>query len=1066
MDLEECKYIAFISYKHDVFDSRIASRIHSSIERYRIPKDCRGKYGSKRLGRVFRDEEELPVSPDLSTKIKEALDQSRFLIVICTPRTPGSEWAQREITYFLKNHDREHIIAVLAEGTPEVSFPPALYQTGEKAGTDIYEKTIEPLAANLTDAKGRYTGRRFKRECMRIYAAILDCSYDSLWQRERRYFYMRLVCLLSMILFVVILFGAVLLYSYLEIRDRDERIQAQNRVISRNNIEIRNKYNESLTNAAKYYSKECRRLLDTGDRISAMELARDVFPEAEEDRYFFPEFYSIFAEGTGAYENPYDSNFVHQLPGETAKFIMEEDIDTYFPSKDGSCIAVKDRMDNIAIFDIGEKTCTFQMDNKDKTEILLYGDDGILVITEGSIQSVDMKRGEVLWTRTGNYSAGDVIGEIIVPEDLVVLDSDSITPDVLCMKNRTVKYLYRKAGDDGAEFTMPERPVSEYIRGCRAGMDGGQKAVFGYSGKEGAGVYILDLSDGQFKKSRPVSGTAEAVMMATDPDGNIIVSLKPSDDERSRLYYASIDPETGDNNWIQRSDHAFEGYTSWEDEMKEICFETVDTDEGKIECILGVTGDGIDFIERGTGKDIGFIPVSTSFTDEITDVTVVRDGYIRICKRDGAYVFEKDLDYFNDEKYSLHMAYSLSGHTGDLLCTELPPDDLDNARFYLADGKELHVYENHVGDRGETVEVKTEEADAFLNCRYLHGSFANDNGIILMNDRYEILCISPEENKERWTAAPVENPDSYESDSVKIIGDTDDGKKLLMYDHMADVFIVLGIEDGSFERKAGTAENSGIDTDDLIYIFDDDLFCIKKDGAGIIIRQYDTEKMTVSNEITLDDKEMIALNKNDNTLLVTDDKDKVLCVDCSNGNSVVIDGIEWKDTDSVVYGTSGSEAIIMTQKDGEIYIINTENAEISSVFDPGISNRTAACLYKDEAWVITDDDMLHCYDAHSGAAVRELRLDPVTYGTLNKNARLDQMNVYEAGDDRVILQVRKDFFILNTGHWAADAYIKSYCYSGYSRRFYGLAGLFTHEPYLYSFPLYSTDDLIEKAALM
>ena len=1064
--MEECKYIAFISYKHDVFDSRIASRIHSSIERYHIPKDYREKYGSRRLGRVFRDEEELPVSPDLSSKIKEALDQSRFLIVICTPRTPGSEWAQREITYFLKNHDREHIIAVLAEGTPDVSFPPALYQTGEQTGAEISEKTIEPLAANLTDAKGQYSGKRFKRECMRIYAAILDCSYDSLWQRERRYFYMRLVCLLSMVLFLAILFGAVLLYSYLEIRDRDERIQAQNRVISQNNIEIRNKYNESLTNAAKYYSNECRRLLETGDRISAMKLALEVYPDSEEDRYFFPEFYSIFAEGTGAYDNPYDSNFVSQSPGETAKFIMEEDIDTYFPCKDGSCIAVRDRMNHVAVFNIEDKTCTFQMDNKDEAKILQYGDDGILVVTEGNIQSVDMKTGKILWTRTGNYTARDVIGEIIVPEDLVVLDSDSITPDVLCLKNRKVKYLYRKAGDESAEFTMPERSDSEYIGGGRVSMTGGQKAVFGYYGKEGAGVYILDLLDGQFKKSAPLSGTSEVIMMASDPDGNIIASLKASDEERSGLYYASIDPETGDNNWIRKSDNTFNAHTSWEDEMKKICFETLQTDEGKTDCVLGVTGDGLDFIESVSGKNIGFMPVSMSSFDEITDVTIVRDGFIRISKRDGTYVYESNLDYFSGNDYSLHMTYSLGDHMGNLLCTELPPDDLDNARFYLADGKELHIYENHVGDRGETVEIKTGEADAFLDCKYLHGSFVNENGIILMNDRYEMMCISPEENREKWTAAPVENPDSYESDSVKIIGDTDEGKKLLLYDHIANEFIILDIEDGTFERKAGPADTSGIDTDDLIYIFDDDVFCIKKEGSGIIIRQYDPWRMTVSNEITLDDKKMIALNINDNTLLVTDDKDKVLCVDCSTGSSVVINGIEWKDTDADVYGISGSDVILMTQKDGEIYIINTENAEISSVFDPGIYNRTAACLYKDEAWVITDDDMLHCYDARNGAAVRELKLDPATYGTLNINGRQDQMRVYEAGDDRVILQVRKDFFILNTEHWVADAYLNSYCYSEYSRRFYGLAGLFTHDPCLYSYPLYSTDDLIEKAAKM
>ncbi len=1067
MDLNDSKYIAFISYKHDAFDSRIASKIHSLIERYHIPKDYREEYGSKRLGRVFRDEEELPVSPDLSAKIKEALDQSRFLIVICTPRTPGSEWAQREIAYFLKNHDREHILAVLAEGTPGESFPPALFQAGEHEGREPSEKIIEPLAANLTD-DGRYNGRRVKRECMRIYAAILGCSYDALWQRERRYFYMRLVCLLSMILFVVLLFGAVLLYSYCEIRDRDEKIQAQNRIISQNNIEIRNKYNESLSNAAKYYSSECKRLLDIGDRISAMKLALEVYPDSEEDRYFFPEFYSIFAEGTGAYHNPYDSNFVSQRPEEISEFITEGDIAAYFPDKDGSRIAVKDRLNNIAVFDIEEKSCIFEMDYSEETKILPYGDNGVLIVTEGSIQSADMKTGKILWTKEGKYSAKNIIGgDTVIPEDLVVLDQDAAMPDVLYLKNGKVNFLYRNSGDEGAEYTLPEslKADKEYIRGDRIGSADGNKALFGYSGDEGAGVYILDLSDGEFKKSRPVSEAAEIIMMATDPDGNIIASLKAADDDKSKLYYASIDPVTGENNWIRKSDNTFDSHTSWEDEMKKICFETLQTDEGKTGCVLGVTGDGIDFIESVSGKYIGFMPVSMSSFDEITDVTIVHDGCIRISKRDGTYAYENDLEYFSGNDYGLHMTYSLGDHMGNLLCTELPPDDLGNARFYLAEGKELHIYQNHVGDKGEIVEIKTEEAKAFMDGLYLHDSFANDKVAILMNDRYELICISPDDNKEKWTVAPIENLDDYVHDSVKIIGDADEGRKLLLYDHVSHEFIVLDTGDGSFEKKADPAGSSGADTDDLIYVFDDDVFCIEKAGADIVIRQYDIEKMSVSNEITLENKKMVALNKNDNTMLMTDDKDQLLCVDCSTGNSGVIDGIEWKAEDSDVYGTSGSRIILTTQSDGKIYIINTEKREIESGFDPGIHNRTAACLYKDEAWVITDDDMLHCYDAESGKAVRGLKLDPMMrYSVGNINGRQDQMSVHEADDDRAMLQVRKGFFILDTVHWMADAYINSYCYSDHSHRFYGMAGLFTHEPYLYSYPIYSIDDLLEKAA--
>ena len=83
------KYKAFISYRHRELDIAVAKKIHKSIERYTIPRYLR-KNGQKRLGLVFRDREELPLSSNLTDDIFSALDNSEFLIVVCTPDTPQS----------------------------------------------------------------------------------------------------------------------------------------------------------------------------------------------------------------------------------------------------------------------------------------------------------------------------------------------------------------------------------------------------------------------------------------------------------------------------------------------------------------------------------------------------------------------------------------------------------------------------------------------------------------------------------------------------------------------------------------------------------------------------------------------------------------------------------------------------------------------------------------------------------------------------------------------------------------------------------------------------------------
>ena len=82
--MEQRHYKAFISYRHLPLDMEYARKLHRFIERYTIPAALR-KDGAKHPGLVFRDQEELPLSSNLSGSIETALDNAEFLIVICTP---------------------------------------------------------------------------------------------------------------------------------------------------------------------------------------------------------------------------------------------------------------------------------------------------------------------------------------------------------------------------------------------------------------------------------------------------------------------------------------------------------------------------------------------------------------------------------------------------------------------------------------------------------------------------------------------------------------------------------------------------------------------------------------------------------------------------------------------------------------------------------------------------------------------------------------------------------------------------------------------------------------------
>lgn len=125
---KDWQYDAFISYRHMQPDSFVAQTLHRCLENFRLPRNvarqkgedhAREKAGESgtgqvktRIRRVFRDKEELPLVSNLADPITEALSQSEYLIVICSPRLNESIWCRKEIETFIQMHDREHVLAV------------------------------------------------------------------------------------------------------------------------------------------------------------------------------------------------------------------------------------------------------------------------------------------------------------------------------------------------------------------------------------------------------------------------------------------------------------------------------------------------------------------------------------------------------------------------------------------------------------------------------------------------------------------------------------------------------------------------------------------------------------------------------------------------------------------------------------------------------------------------------------------------------------------------------------------------------------------------------------------
>jgi hypothetical protein len=226
-------YDAFISYRHVKHDKAIAQKLQKLLEMYSPPKN--GSYSNtNKIKKVFRDESELPTSGDLALDIKKALEQSAFLIVICSEETAKSQWCLQEISYFkeLHNGNNERILTLLVSGDPREVFPKELcYENRLVKLSDGSEKMqvieVEPLAANVTAKTTKASIKKLKLEFLRIAAPILGCGYDDLYKRHQKRLVRNVIFTSATIVAILLSFSGFSYAQFLRINNQASQIFSQ-----------------------------------------------------------------------------------------------------------------------------------------------------------------------------------------------------------------------------------------------------------------------------------------------------------------------------------------------------------------------------------------------------------------------------------------------------------------------------------------------------------------------------------------------------------------------------------------------------------------------------------------------------------------------------------------------------------------------------------------------------------------------------------------------------------------------------------------------------------------------
>jgi WD40 repeat protein len=102
-------YDAFISYSHAA-DGKLAPALQRGLQRFAKP------WYRMRALRIFRDEASLSANPHLWGSIEQALESSRYFILLASPEAAASPWVNREVEHWRRTKSLDTLLIGLTDG--------------------------------------------------------------------------------------------------------------------------------------------------------------------------------------------------------------------------------------------------------------------------------------------------------------------------------------------------------------------------------------------------------------------------------------------------------------------------------------------------------------------------------------------------------------------------------------------------------------------------------------------------------------------------------------------------------------------------------------------------------------------------------------------------------------------------------------------------------------------------------------------------------------------------------------------------------------------------------------
>ena len=362
MTTTDKKYFAFISYKRE--DEEWAKWLQHKLEHYKLPSNLNGRTDlPKEIRPVFKDTSELNPG-NLPQQIHDALDQSRYLIVICSPRSAKSEWVNKEVETFIGMGRTDKIIPFIIDGKAFAKNP---------------EEECFPLAIRNLPAEQEILGANISEmgrdaAAVKVVAQMFGLKFDELWQRHEREQRKKHRITISAITAFAIMVLAVTGWIWHQ------------------NTKLKEKDWKLMENRSRFVAERAKAFVDDGDSYTACRLLLEVLPKNVNNPIDLP--YTAEAEMSLRKAISYNTTRLkgHKKPVDCAIF-----------SPDGSRIASTSEDNTIMIWDAenGKLLKTMEIPGASS---LVFSPDGhrIAAINYQTVMILDVDSGELLHTLEGH----------------------------------------------------------------------------------------------------------------------------------------------------------------------------------------------------------------------------------------------------------------------------------------------------------------------------------------------------------------------------------------------------------------------------------------------------------------------------------------------------------------------------------------------------------------------------------------------------------------------------------------------------------------------------------------